>query len=264
MTSSQSSAPVINYGLAEKIEVTQAARAATAAPMYFEEAKFPQKVGTRGQEYTFVDAGFGKFNNPTGIGLQEIETLPGRHTVGAVVNVGTSRSKPDPTSNSIVNLIKRLAGSATDTNIVAEEMERRNLDHYWRFNDDRGIDIELDECKPNHWWTKDDRRGTKTFDKIEDKFHRWAGLHENVEAFTACARELVETRRGRSTEKSRWEQFAIGAHSYSCPHADCGQSTYNTRYLFELHWNAAHGDEAALEPNFEKWVYQKGPRASGL
>lgn len=259
-TNLQSPVPALNYGPAEEIEVTQAALAATAAPMYFKEASFPQRVGTRGQEFSFVDAGTGRLNNPTRIGLEEIQTLPGRHTIGAVVNVGTSRSKPDPTSNSIINLLKRLVGNAMDTNIVAEEMEGLNLEHYWRYNDDQGIDIELDECKPNHWYTKDDRRGKKTFDKIEANFHRWASEHQNSERLTVCAEELVRIRRGRSTAKSRWEQFAIGAHKYSCPHEDCGQSTYNTRYLFELHWNAAHGDEPGEEePHFEKWVYQKAP-----
>ena len=161
----QQSVNELNYGVAEEIEVTKAARAATAAPMYFDEANFTQRVGTRGQEFSFVDAGTSKLNNPTRVGLREIQTLPGRHTVGAVVNVGTSRSRPDPTSNSLVNLIKGLVGNATDTGIIAEEMEGLNLEHYWRYNDDEGIDVELDECKPNHWWTKDECRGKKTFDK---------------------------------------------------------------------------------------------------
>jgi hypothetical protein len=230
--------------------------------MYFEEATFPQWVGTNGQEYSFIDAGFTPLNNPTGIGLQEIETLRGEHTVGAVVNVGTSRKEVDPSKRSFKSRMKQLAGSGTNPNIVAGEIDRRRLDHHWRFNDDVGIDVELDHCKPNHWWTKDEDRGTKTFAKIEADFYRWLSDRKNTTALEECAKKLVEIRRGRSTEKSQWEQFALGAHGYSCPHPTCDQSTFNNRNLYELHWKASHAPEKVSEPHFERWEYQGPPRNS--
>ncbi|KZM24237.1 uncharacterized protein EKO05_0005788 [Ascochyta rabiei] len=256
--------PKINYGPAETMEIWQVARAATAAPMYFKEIRFTQQSGTNGQKYFFSDGGFGETNNPTDLGLLEIETLPGRHSVGAIVSVGTSRGKADPSRKSVLNIMKRMAGKATNPNIVASAMSQRQLENYWRFNDEEGIDIELDDWKPSSWFTHPDRRGEISLKTMEDAFHRWACKLESAQWLENCARELVTTRRGRCQEKSRWEQFALGAHTYRCKHEDCcNEPPYSSRHQFEQHWQQVHENEdigeVYREPQFKKWIYQQRP-----
>jgi hypothetical protein len=259
------SPPKTNYGTAETMEISQVARATTAAPMYFRELKFHQKVGTKGQKYYFSDGGFGETNNPTDIGLQEIETLPGKHTVGAIVNIGTARGKPDPSRKSVFSVMRRMASKATDPNIVAREMSRRGLENYWRFNDDQGINVELDEWKPTGWFTMGSTPGATTLKKMDDAFNAWACKHANIEWLKNCAKELVAIRRGRCQEKSRWEQFALGAHDYRCKHEDCcSDPAYSSRHQFMEHWERVHegcgdgeDDDTFKEPNFRMWTYQK-------
>ncbi|KAF9700754.1 hypothetical protein EKO04_001391 [Ascochyta lentis] len=256
--------PKINYGPAETMEIWQVARAATAAPMYFKEIRFTQQSGTNGQKYYFSDGGFGETNNPTDLGLLEIETLPGRHTVGAIVSVGTSRGKADPSRKSVLNIVKRMAGKATNPDIVANAMNQRNLENYWRFNDNKGINIELDDWKPSGWFTSTEHRGAKSLETMNHAFNEWACKTENIRWLENCAKELVKTRRGRCQEKSRWEQFALGAHTYRCKHEDCcNEPSYSSRHQFMQHWHQQHeGDddeETCQEPKFKKWIYQQGP-----
>jgi hypothetical protein len=250
----------INNDPETMIEVVQAARAATAATAYFKKAKFPSWVGTEGQKYSFKDAGETHNNNPTSLGLDEIETLRGEHTIGAVLNVGTSRKEVDSSGTSLKAVVRRFIGRATSTRIVADNIERRNLDHYWRLNNEVGIDVDLDHCEPNHWWTKDEHRGVRTFEMIKGNFLEWLSHRDNIKMLEECARTLVEIRRGRSTEKSQWEQFALGTQRYSCPHSRCGLTTFNNRNDFELHWKDKHRHEAMEEPDFEQWRYQGPPR----
>ncbi|KAJ4336777.1 hypothetical protein N0V87_005170 [Didymella glomerata] len=248
------------------MDVPQVGRAATAAPLYFKELKVRQKHGRKGQKYYFSDAGFGELNNPTGVGLQEIETLYPRQTIGAVLNVGTSRSKPDPTPRSVLHIVKKLAGNATDPNIVAKQVAARNLPHHWRFNDDRGIKIELDDWKPNSRFSKG-ASGSETCQKIRSSFEWWSGQPQNIQWLQECARELVTTRRGRSSDRSRWEQFAVGAHEYRCRHEGCQEESYNSRHQFQSHWENEHEGEAFGEdfekPKFKRWVYQERPEGQG-
>ncbi|KAJ4359094.1 hypothetical protein N0V95_002488 [Ascochyta clinopodiicola] len=234
--------------------------------MYFKEIRFSQQSGTKGQKYYFSDGGFGETNNPTDLGLLEIKNLPGRHTVGATVSVGTSRGKADPSGQSFKNILKRMAGKATDPNIAASAISNREVDNYWRFNDDKGIDIELDDWKPSGWFTRPDRRGKTSLKTMENAFYEWACDLENIRWLENCAKELVTTRRGRCQEKSRWEQFALGAHTYRCRHEECcNESPYSSRHQFMQHWQQVHegedGAEACQEPRFKKWIYQQRPEA---
>lgn len=260
--------PEVNYGPAESMEIWQVARAATAAPMYFKELRFSQLHGSKGQKYYFSDGGFGETNNPTDIGLQEIDRLPGKHTIGAIVNIGTARGTADPSHKSVLNVVKRMGAKATDPNIVANVMSQKGLETYWRFNDRRGINVELDEWKPSGWFNRAGRSGKTSLKTIQDAFHAWACEHDNTEWMKNCAKELVTIRRGRCVkeEASRWEQFALGAHTYRCTHEDCcNEPLCSSRHQFMQHWKYRHEGEpdadAYLEPDFKKWEYQKRPES---
>lgn len=252
--------PKVNYGPAEQMEIPQVGRAATAAPLYFKELKVRQKHGTKGQKYYFSDAGFCEMNNPTGLGYQEIQKMFPRQIDGAILSVGTSRSKTDPSGQSVWQILKRMADKATNPEIVADYMREKNLKNYWRFNDDRGIKVEMDDWKPNNRFSNAEP-GSVTLKIIEASFDWWAGQPQHIKWLRECAKELVTTRRGRSQDASRWEQFAIGAHEYRCEHDNCRSESYNSRHQFRTHWEVEHEGEAFGEvyekPRFKKWVYQE-------
>src|SRR5205085_1147612 len=79
----------INYGKAQKFQIWEVARAATAAPLYFEPLKI-EIPGNTGH-LLFTDGGFNYTNNPTAEGTREIEDLSGSNSIGVVVSIGTAR-----------------------------------------------------------------------------------------------------------------------------------------------------------------------------
>lgn len=255
----------INYGKAEMMQIWEVARAATAAPMYFKEFKvFLGKGDDRQKEKAyFTDGGFGVTNNPAQVGFKEIKALSGSEAtenVGVIVSVGTARGKDNPGGKSFPQRMKKLASTATDPDVVAEWMDDQKLDHHWRFNDVEGdLHVELDEWKPNRWFTT--RPGRDTLTKIENAFYRWANETLNFRAIEACAKELVKQRRRRTVDRSRWQRFATGASQYRCKHRDCKEDRFDSLYYFEEHWRRFHERQRDAnewkDPTFETWTYQK-------
>jgi hypothetical protein len=239
------------------MEIWRVARAATAAPLYFTEIKFKTKSMAGATNVYFSDGGFGHINNPTNLGLQEIQSLHGSNNIGVLVSVGTARADDQPGGKSIFKRVKSFANAATDPRIVAEQLHGRDL--YWRFNDEKGLDIELDDWKPNGWFTKNPGRDTLT--KIENEFNHWARKRENIRQLEECARELVRRRRRRTEDRSKWEHYATGAQ-FRCMHDICESRPYNLRAEFEEHRRKEHPDstpnDETHDPIITIWKYQ-GP-----
>ena len=253
----KSGATTVNYGVAEQLHVWQVARAATAAPFYFREISFPRGPLEGKRTQHFSDGGFGAQNNPTKLGIREIETMYGLERVGAIVNVGTSRSSVSG-GNGTKDIVKAAFGAVTDPQIVAEELEGQKFS--WRFNDGEGIGVELDEWKPSGRFANDP--GHKTLDKIRQGFHRWAADGSNQRMITACAKELVKRRRQRIHDMGRWEVFATCA-AFKCGYPECGDAHAPFRIRRDLldHYTRIHkvpdGDaDAMVERATKKWRYQ--------
>ncbi|KAF2849951.1 FabD/lysophospholipase-like protein, partial [Plenodomus tracheiphilus IPT5] len=251
-----------NYGQAEKMKIWQVARAATAAPMYFSELKVTLQEGDGRHEAYFTDGGFGAANNPTQAAYEDLEAkFKSKAFIGAVVSLGTARARDHSTSHGIIRRVKKFANVATDPRPVAEFMLSRGLRHYWRFNDEDGIQVDLDEWKPNGWLTKQEMRGSKTLKKIQDAFHRWTGQMDTQNRLKACAKLLVDRRRERTVDLSRWQRLAVRAEEYKCRHRLCTEDKFDTLYRFEVHWHQEHmNQEDASEcerPSFKEWQYQK-------
>jgi hypothetical protein len=248
-----------NYGNAEKMELWQVARAATAAPMYFDEFKVFLQERDPHEKIYFSDGGFGVTNNPTQIGKNEITTLLGDKCMGAIVSIGTARARDKRGGRSLFKRVKMFASTATDPSSVANWLKDQKLEFYWRFNDEDGLDIELDDWKPNGWTTK--HPGRATLAKIKNGFYQWACNIENMREIEACARELVTQRRSRIADRSRWQRFASGGFQYRCTHRDCEETHYDSRLLFDEHWERDHQDfegaDEYREPRYEQWTYQK-------
>lgn len=239
------------------MKLWQVARAATAAPMYFDEFKICLGEGNSRERIYFSDGGFGDTNNPTEVGMMEVEALYGRDCFSAIVSIGTARANDKGEGRGILRRVRHIAAVATDPRIVARSLETRRLENLWRFNDEIGLDIELDDWKPNGWTTK--HPGHKTLRKIQDGFYRWAAQLENIDNIESCARHLVEIRRSRMADRSRWQRFSLAASQYQCEDVDCHETTYETLDLFNQHWNSFHREEpdadALRQPRYKKWEY---------
>jgi len=142
----------INYGKAQKFQIWEVARAATAAPLYFE----PLKIEIPGMRthLLFTDGDFTYVNNPTMEGIREIEDLYGSNSIGVVVSIGTARATtPNPTRG-LIRKIKHISSSATDPEVIHRDVVQKSapgdFSHfsYYRLNEPDGLRIDLDEWKP--------------------------------------------------------------------------------------------------------------------
>lgn len=254
-----------NDASAEDLQIWEVARAATAAPMYFKELPVRREMADGETTIYYSDGGFGQTNNPTYEGISEIESLHGGKgsvNVGVVVSVGTSRKKLEAGGKSIFKRVKTSFDRATDPQVVHEKVEREDLQHYWRFNDFDGVDVDLDEWKPNGYFTK--HPGTKTLKKITNDFNAWV-MNGHLDDLRSCAKELVARRRARIRKPAQWDVYATNA-SFTCTQADCTSETFNDRHLFRNHLSGAHSVPASelssmVRQCTKMWRYQR-PRNS--
>lgn len=257
-------------GEAEDFEIWEVARAATAAPFYFD----PLKIDIPGSKNhkSFTDAGFSWHNNPTKDGIREMDRMnstKSTKSTGIVVSVGTARkdeSNLKPGLFAFRSKMLDLAKKATDTEIVHGDMQKEsdkpNSFQYYRLNDDReGLDMRLDEWKPKPGRFNRNDSGSTTLKTIRDTFHGWAG-HHHVD-FQDCANALVQCRRARiAANDIVWERYATGAE-YTCLHG-CHMDHFDDRQEFQEHLRAAHGmlpqDLQEEVNNCRKdWRYQPAP-----
>lgn len=248
----------INYGSKETMEIWEVARAATAAPLYFRAIEFGKLDAEDGMRYQFSDGGFGSTNNPTLLGIRELQNLHDADNVGIVVSVGTAKAESPPGGhNFFVDTIRRLTQIATSGNTIADLLAER--DNYWRFNDEEGLKVDLDEWKPNGVFTPSNDRGSITLQNIRNGLNKW--LRANNRAINECAKELVRIRRARTADASRWERFATGATHFRCQHRDCKDTPFTFRHQFEQHFAEFHeeepGSNAYRQPTYSEWTYQK-------
>jgi hypothetical protein len=243
--------------------IWQVARAATAAPLYFRPLECDNPHGPPGTKFHFSDGGFGAENNPCYAGIQELEGVHGHggpsnvRVVGAVVSIGTAKAETSPGGVSLfMDTIVGLTEEATSARIYAEVLRDQNRKDYWRFNDDQGLRMELDECEPNGWFTPRKERGSKTLSTIQNAFNAWARKGPNDRQFRACARVLVERRRARIADAGLWEQYATGATRFKCKCRKCKPNIYTFRSQFEEHTRRKHSDAPEFhEPDYVCWRY---------
>ncbi|KAH5400365.1 hypothetical protein HBI47_197860 [Parastagonospora nodorum] len=247
-----------NYGSADNWPIWRVARAATAAPMYFKELAEKRNVLQGKTTIYFSDGGFGHTNNPTFEGVTEIKALHGNKSLGAVVNVGTSRKKLKPGGKSIFKRVYTSFDRVTDPKYVAEKVAALELSAYWRFNDENGIGVDLDEWEPNGYFSK--HPGAKTLETIETKFNKWAMDGDNNKHLRDCAKELVARRRARARNVAKWEVYATNA-SFACIHDDCRNTPFAERTALEDHIRRDHATSESEVQSMVKratkmWQYQ--------
>ena len=258
----------VNHEKAQDLEIWEAGRAATAAPFYFK----PFKLELRGADavFKFTDGGSSHTNNPSLEARDDIIYKHGRGTIGTIVSVGTAGCETQKTHKNpfmaIPNFARSAAHRASDPegnhrNMIKDVSDRADYT-YHRFNDSGALDIGLDEWKPrNNIMKGKEKSGSKTLEKIDSAFYKWACEPDIMNLFQDCANDLVECRQARM-ETDEWEHFATCAE-YRCGHLGCTQIETGRRG-FVQHLQQRHGmvegDEIneEVEARRKVWVYQTG------
>ncbi|KAJ8125377.1 hypothetical protein O1611_g8262 [Lasiodiplodia mahajangana] len=272
-----------NHLEGSKISLLKVALAATAAPLYFghyhctlsvaqvqASTRIPTRQGTnvfsaerrgavlapKGPEYEFEDAGFGPTNNPCRELGKEIKHHHGP-IAPILVSIGTARPPPRDERNHLMQVIRRAFATAGDPEPIHTLMQTSTEeDCYFRFNDEQGIAIEMDDWRPK-------KTGERTLDDMQNKFHRWAGKREVKRELARCARILVTLRRTRMTTR-RWERFALVRY-FECRVLGCPKDRDNKwldRQDFKNHLEQDHQPEdydsnigEAVERCAREWEY---------
>lgn len=270
---------VRNPGPAQDILIRDVARATSAAPTYFKTMKI------LGQE--FQDGGFGA-NNPSELAFVEVRNINNGQidalnimvSIGTGINTDWSRFGPGRLGRllTLFNAAKKWASESHRTHETMLSLTNHGKDvPYYRINVEDGIgSMRLDECKA-------DRNGSilnkikrrlnipcplemSTLQYITEQVSIELGRQETQEALDECAQRLVESRRLRSRNQSRWERQVLCTR-FKCPQAGegtCdlrrGHEFFLERDKFQAHIREDHpalaGDlEAVTKDNVYRYEY---------
>lgn len=250
---------LINYDSAQKFNIWEVARAATAAPFYFEPLEI--KVAGSSKHMIFTDGGFSHHTNPTMEGTREIEGLHGANSIGVVVSIGTARDEAKKAGwikPKILNIAKIASNPEVTHDSMLEKVRNDGFDYY-RFNDTGRLKMELDDWKPRGPFAK--QSGWRTLKSIRDAFNDWVARPVETNEFRECARSLVTRRQARANDPDRWEQYATGArwrcHCQGCEREDFVSSIEFKRHLVSGHQMSTVDADAEAKLRRESWRYQK-------
>lgn len=190
-----------------------------------------------------TDGGFDRCNNPAEEVYREVHILTtnSNKRIHTFVSVGTARQmRPfqsgKPRTAPVVEEGLSSLGNPEPNHEKMVETSKKDGFGYYRLNQANGLRVEMDEWKPSS-------QGNLTLETMTQSFNRWAVKQENILMFQDCAARLVQNRRERSRNRSRWERFALGKF-YVCGEENCNldcDETWNYRDEFCLHLKSQHG-----------------------
>ncbi|KAL9091324.1 MAG: hypothetical protein Q9165_004958 [Trypethelium subeluteriae] len=263
----------LNFGDAQQLPIWQVARAATAAKSYFRPLKIP--IGGEGDSI-FEDGGFGRLNNPSVRGKAEIKNLHGPRRLDIAVSIGTAKKAEPGGRRKIFGVLRSLSAIATDVEDAHREMSecsKPDQDNfvYFRFNAEaeQALETPLDEWEPRGIKAKimGQRPGAKTIENITNAYRIWALDLKVQQDFRDCARALVQKRRVRARNESRWETFA-NVTSFKCGLAGCSRFHGAVRRdTFRKHLEEDHPEVlpeqigGLVSQQIKSWIY-RSPRGS--
>ncbi|KAI1740597.1 FabD/lysophospholipase-like protein [Xylaria scruposa] len=209
-------------------------------------------------EYEFEDAGFSPVNNPCEELEREIRHNHGQEIAPILVSIGTARPQSGDQRNHLMRVIRKAFTIAGNPELVHQQMQRSAAeDRYFRFNDQPGIDVEMDDWKPRN-------TGEHTLRILEDAFDRWVHRPEIRRKLESCAKALVDLRRARMNT-SRWERFAL-VRFFECRVSRCPKDRDNVwrdKEDFKSHLARDHKREhyegtidEAVERCAREWEYR--------
>ena len=195
------------------MDVWQVARAAYAVPLLLKPFDGPPDPQDGNTFHRFIDGGLHRTNNPTWEGIQEVQEINGQENLGIVLSVGTARTNAPP-GQSLKEEVRSIVDLANDPKDVHEEVQK-DLEcesfSYYRFNDPRGTDVDMDECEPKRP-RGSELPGSITFKKIRARFFEWLSNDQEIQtSLWKCATQLVQQRRERIKDPGLWETFSTGS-----------------------------------------------------
>lgn len=277
-----------NYGQPPKLPIWKIGRATSAAPKYFAPIKIPRAVGDSNQKHVrFKDGGFG-CNNPSEEAYHDIVRKHGGLSkfMGPFISFGTGitplelfAKKPGNLRNALVNMH---AAHKHPTRTQHAHDGMTHLSHhdgkvifpYYRFDGGERLGkVKLDEWKRNRFTRitgKNADAGYVTLNNMDVAIAVYLRDEEVQNALTECARLLVERRRLRARDASRWDRYASGSY-YECSYQRCQEGRINTAQLFKEHVKKKHQSaladhplELAMEQSRQCWVYRTNQPSTKL
>lgn len=162
-----------------KCKIWEAARATSAAPLYFKGIKLEGGVG-------FCDGGM-LCNNPVRLVVREAYNLWPNEEIACLVSIGTGIIKTRPVRNRLISILHTAVEISTDAQRVADEFENgqegRLLvvnERYFRFNVDQGM-------QNSHM----DDSGTEHTDHMGAVTKEYLSKPEILQDIETCTRQLI-------------------------------------------------------------------------
>lgn len=261
------------------IPLHKVARATAAAPAFFRPVRIlPAHRGIPLPAMRFKDGGFG-CNNPSEEAYHDVLRNHGglSKNIGPFVSIGTGlkqlRLFSDKKGNfrdvwaNVMAALKRptLTTLAHNSMSYLANFDRKPRFHYYRFDGGEALGkIAMDEWKTYKTKRSSHEKkqpGAKTLEDIQRAVETYLQGKDVQETLNDCAEKLVERRRLRTVDPSRWERYATTSY-YLCKEGTCDRARFNTSLDFRNHSESSHGFEAGdtLDEKLEEcrkywWLY---------
>lgn len=226
----------------------------------------------------FKDGGFG-CNNPSEEAFHDVREVHGglAEIVGPFISIGTGIGKfrlfsdkkgnfRDVCANAIAALKRPTLTTLTDKSMsYLANFNKVQRFPYYRFDGGEALgEIAMDEWqthKPKHRSRKKEQPGAKTLDNIHRAVAAYLQQKSVQRDLEDCAKLLVQRRRLRTEDPSRWERYATSSY-FLCRYGACEKARFNTSLDFKNHLEICHGVGApdVLEKKVEEcrgywWLY---------
>ena len=242
------------------IPLHKVARATAAAPAYFRPVKIlPAHRGIPLPAIRFKDGGFG-CNNPSEEAFHDVREAHGglTNSIGPFISIGTGVGKFKLFSNKQGNFrdvwanAKAALKTPTLTTLTHKSMlhladfDKEKRFPYYRFDGGEVLGkIALDEWKGHSSRKGNGSRGkgAKTLETIHKAIQAYLQLKsKSVQRdLKHVAKLLVQRRRLRAQDASRWERFATSSYYLCDADGGCEKVRFNTSEDFKKHLVSAHG-----------------------
>ena len=208
----------------------------------------------------FKDGGFG-CNNPSEEAYHDVVEAHGgiSRNIGPFISIGTGIGKfklfsnrkgnfRDVCANAMAALKRPALTTLADKSMsYLADFDRTQRFPYYRFDGGEILgEIAMDEWKTQklkHRSREKKQPGAKTLEDIQravGSYLRRKSVQSNLEE---CAKLLVQRRRLRTEDSSRWERYATTSY-YVCKDGSCEKTRFNTSLDFRNHLERTHGIEA--------------------
>lgn len=229
----------------------------------------------------FKDGGFG-CNNPSEEAYHDVVEAHGglSQNIGPFVSIGTGVGKfrlfsnkkgnfRDVCTNAIAALKRPALTTLADKSMsYLADFDRAKRFPYFRFDGGEVLgEMAMDEWKTNkskHRSRAQRPPGGKTLENIQRAVETYLQRKSVQRDLEDCAKLLVQRRRLRTKDSSRWHRYATSSY-YLCDDGTCKKARFNTCLDFRSHLESSHGFEArgTLDEKMEKsrgywWLYPSG------